>query len=354
MAASRDGLLQPCFRELAAHLKETGTRSSVLHGIDPITGNVGRDLDLYIPDRAAAAGTALAFADILKRNGFHWVTLADPVWGHRCVGVTQPEYFYCELHILSTLRHGPLDFGSLFELSGQEEALGLVFDPAFWFAKSCFTKYSTQVMQLKPIWEGREIDPFSLSHREEIERRFGACGKAGQEFVRLALSADSHPILVARKRALRAVLWRHCAAHPMQAADAAEDWLVHKISRYFSPCVPAFCLLTSQPPEKIQSQLEEKLEGIFLEIWVGSGKLGALERRRLLGRQSLLVHSSSDARHKCGSDLALNAGSGMEDDIDIDKLCREILDAFVDFNRRWKSDYAQRGRTYRGAKLGSV
>lgn len=341
------------FRELAAFLRREKILSCVLHGIDPESGVLGRDLDLYIPDSQQAYRAAVRFSEILRQRGVRWVALMHPIWGPRCIAIQESDLSYCELHVISKINMACIDFGGLFPIRGTKGPLGYDFDPSLWFIKAVLQKYSSSFAHCRPALTRVPCDAYALARKTEIGNEFQSRWRNGAEFVSAALGPDTDANLRTRRKGLYAILAENCLAHPGNAARAVVRWLHLKESVYRCASVPFFGIDTTMESSALRDLLLEKLGHVFVEIVVADQSMSRHAIRRLQARQFLIV-------------LRRNQGQGKPESIDnwitisadypeeIDAGVAAILDAVVQYSERWNTIYRIRAlddkkRTVTGA-----
>jgi hypothetical protein len=326
------------FRELAAYLREEGMSSCVLHGIDPESGAIGRDLDLYLPNPRQAFRAAVYFSQLLAQRGVRWVSLMHPIWGPRCIGIQDPGFSYCELHLITRVSMGCIDFGELFPVAGREGPHGFTFDPSLWFIKAVLQKYSSLFAHSRPVWTRVPRDSYTLAHKTEIENEFQRRFYNGAEFVSAALGPDTDANLLARRRGLYALLSNYCLAHPANAICSLTRWLHRRAIVLGSPTVPVMGIDTTMDSSMLGQSLVERLGQVFTEIVVADHPLSWPAQRRLQARQSLLVYRRDERGETpglvdCWISIPAVDGSG------IDGGAAAILDHLVQYNRRWSARY---------------
>jgi len=326
------------FRDLAAFLRSERIPSCVLHGIDPESGVLGRDLDLYISDSRHAFLAAVQFSEILRRHGVRWVALMHPVWGPRCIGILEFDLSYWELHIVTRVSMACVDFGELFPIGGREGPHGFNFDPTLWFVKAVLQKYSNSFARGRPVWTRFPSDTFALAHKTEIENEFQKRWRHGAKFVSAVLGPGTDANLRTCRRGLFALMSWYCLAHPWKAARAAARWLYRKGNAYKCPTVPVIGIDTTMESSALRECLAEKLGHVFTDIVVADRPMPWRTRKWLQTRQSLLVLRCDERRNNQRAIDCLVSFSS-SDQAGIDAGVAAILDCVVQYNRSWPALY---------------
>jgi hypothetical protein len=326
------------FRELAAFLCAEKIPSCVLHGIDPESGALGRDLDLYIPDSRQAYRAAVRFSEILRQRGVRWISLMHPMWGPRCIGIQESDLSYCELHVMSRINMACIDFGGLFPIRGTKGPLDYDFDPSLWFIKAVLQKYSSSFAHCRPAWTRVPCDAYALAHKTEIGNEFQSRWRNGAEFVSAALGPDTDANLRTRRKGLYAILAENCLAHPGNAARAVVRWLHLKEGVYRCASVPFFGIDTTMESSALRDLLLEKLGHVFVEIVAADQSMPRHTIRRLQARQCLIVSRCNRRQENPGNIdnwITISADNPEE----IDAGVAAILDAVVQYSERWNTIY---------------
>lgn len=330
------------FRELADFLRTERIPSCVLHGIDPVSGKLGRDLDLYVPDERNAYRAALFFADVLKRTGVRWVALMHPIWGPRCIGIQEQDFGYWELHVVTYVSVGCIDFGTMIPISGGSGPYGFNFNPSLWFIKDVIYRQGRKFARREPAWTDTAPHSYNLAHQGAIEAEFQKRWRNGARFVAAALGEDSAGRLRARQRELFALIADQCLRRSLSTTLTIRRWLGRKLAAFRSATVPVIKVDTPMVSCDLQRCLVERLGHVLLPIVVRGKTLPFTTRQRLQSRQALLIFN----RRRAG-----NAQPDIENDWisipssaerDIDAAVAAILDRIMAFNAHWTDRYQER------------
>jgi hypothetical protein len=339
------------FRDLAAYLRSEKIQSCVLHGIDPVSGEFGRDLDLYIPDSRQAYRVAIYFSELLRKQRVRWVSLMHPFWGPRCIGIQEGDLSYYELHVISKISTACIDYGELFPIRGTEGPHGFNFDPSLWFIKAVLQKFSSCFAHCDPVWARISKDTFVLAHKVEIEKEFQKRWKNGARLVSAILAPDTDASLRMRRRELYAMMSWHCLMHPRNAACGAFRWLYRKRSAGRCKSVPIFGIGTAMEASALRDLLIKRLGHVFVESAVTDHAIPGHVRRRLQAAQSLVVlQRDKRQRHAEYIDYWIPDFAANPEEIGVGVAA--ILDAVVQYNERWSALY--RIRTSGSGKLNST
>jgi hypothetical protein len=329
------------YRELADYLRSENISSCVLHGIDPNSGALGRDLDLHIPNPQQAFRAAVHFSEILRSHGVRWISLMHPIWGPRCIGIQESDLTYWELHVIPKVALACVDFGLLFPIKAQEGPYGFNFDPSLWFIKAVLQKHSRSFLRRSPIWTAFLRDPYVMANKAEIEREFQKRWRNGAEFVAAALGPDTSANLRLRQTGMFYLMLSYCLAHPWNAARATARWLYRKADVYRCPTVPIIGIDTTMESSALRDCLKEKLGRVFIRIIVADQPMAWHIRRRMQDGQNLLVFRR-DARRKSQDDVDNWISIPTSNREEVDAGVAAILGCVVQYNERWSSLYSAR------------
>jgi hypothetical protein len=329
------------FRELANFLRAENIPSCVLHGIDPVSGELGRDLDLYVPDQNDAYRTALFFADVLKRSGVRWISLMHPIWGPRCIGIQEQDLSYWELHIMTYVSVACVDFGTMFPMLGSSGAYGFNFNPSLWFIKDVIYKQGRKFARRDPAWTDAPPHSYNLAHQREIETEFQKRWRNGAKFVSAALGPDTPNNLRARQRELFVLMADQCLRRPFSTAATIHRWLGRKLAVLKNASVPVISVDTPMESCDLHQCLLERLGHAFQPIVVMEKPLPHATGRRLQSHQSLLIFN----RRRTGNvqpDVENNLISiPSSAERDIEAAVAAILDRIIEFNSHWAGRYQE-------------
>jgi hypothetical protein len=313
----------------------------VLHGVDINSGELGRDLDLYIPNPKQAFCAAVHFSEILRQHGARWVSLMHPIWGPRCIGIRESDLTYWELHIITRINMGCIDFGELFPIKGEIGEHGFNFDPTLWFIKSVLQKYTTDFIHSRAAWNRISRDKYALAHKTKIANEFQKRWSDGDNFVSAVLGLDTDANLRARRKGLLGLMSGNCITHPMNAARAVARWLYRKGAVYNCSAVPAFGIDTTMESSALRDFLTEKLGHVFMEIAVSDQPLPWHIRKKLQARQCLTVFKRNERLSDPDYiDNWIAISSAKREEIDV--VIAAILDSVVKYNERWSAFYRKR------------
>jgi len=326
------------FREMADFLRSENISSCVLHGIDPNTGVLGRDLDIHIPDPQQAFRAAVHFSEILRSYGVRWISLMHPIWGPRCIGVQESDLTYWELHTIPRINLACIDFRKLFPVRGKEGPLGFIFDPTLYFLKVVMQKHSKSFIQRRRIWTSFTRDAYIMANKTEIEREFQAKWSNGAEFVAAALGPDTDANLQVRQMGMISLTSSYCISHPWNAARASARWLYRKADVYKCPTLPVIGIDTTIETAALRDCLIEKLGRVFIRIIVADQPMAWHIRRRMQDGQNLLIFRRDQRRKRqAGIDRWISIPTSNREDIDTGVAA--ILDCIIQYNKHWSSLY---------------
>ena len=310
----------------------------MLHGIDPVSGVLGRDLDIYIPDLEHAFRASAHFAEILRQHEVRWIALMHPIWGPRCIGIQGSDLAYWELHTVPRVRLTWIEFGELFPIKAREGPLGFDFDPTFWFLKVVLQKHSKSFLRGRPVWTEFIRDPYILARQSEIEDEFQKRWSYGAEFVSAVLGPDTRANISARRKGIIDIALGHCFAHPLNAVRAGFRWLYRKGNVYNCPTLPVIGIESRMDSSVLRDILIEKLKRVFIEIVVTDHPLPWYVRRRMQNGRYLLIFRCDERRKKQRKvDHWISIPTAIQ--VDISAGVDAILDCVVQYNTRWANLY---------------
>ncbi len=326
------------FRELASYLRSEKIPSCVLHGINPESGELGRDLDLYIPDPRHAFRAAVHFSEILRRHKVRWISLMHPIWGPRCIGIQESDLTYWELHTIPRIRLTWIEFGELFPIQAKDGPHGFGYDPVLWFIKVVLQKHSKSFLRGRPVWITFIHDPYVLAHQSEIECEFQKRWAYGAEFISAMLGPDTEANLKTRRKGILALALGHGIAHPVNAALAGARWLYRKGNIYRCPTMPVIGIDAPMESPALQDILTEKLKRVFIKIVVADEPLSWRVRKRMQdGRYLLVFRRDERGNSQKEVDRWISIPTAGREDIAAGVAA--ILDCVVEYNKRWANLY---------------
>lgn len=331
------------FRELADFLRTENIPACVLHGIDPVSGELGRDVDLYVPDEHDAYRTALFFANVLRRSGVRWIALMHPIWGPRCIGIQDQDLNYWELHVVTYVSMGFADFGTMFLMPGNPGAYGFNFNPSLWFIKDVICKHGRRFARREPAWTDTIPHGYNLAHQREIEMEFQKIWRNGAEFVAAALGKDTPNDLRTRQRGLFALMVEQCVRRPVSTASTFHRWLGRKLAVHVSASVPVIGVDTPMKSLELHECLSKRLGHSFRPIVVAEKPLPHAFGKKLQSRQALLILKRTGKVQPVIETDWISIPSSAE--CDIETAVALILDRIIEFNSHWTNRYQERART---------
>lgn len=322
--------------ELAKFIQKQQMQCFVLNGVDPELSIVGRDLDIYMPNRHEGLRLLVFFRALLKKYGARWIAILPPIWGYRCVGVWEGEYEYFELHIVNSVSIGPLAVSDIFPHVGERRAYGFQFSAWFCLFKQVVMKHVHHILSMKPIWNERTPGKYLFPQQRYYESELVKFLSLRTRFVAVLLGPDNAENLRLRRHALVSLIIRYYLYHPLRAIQLELLSLSKKLSAYAMPCVPAVALFTNFSTAELQNALEDNVSRIFPKIIVSQNKQSWLIRKKLQSRQCLFVYILEEPTKK---DLVLNLVldtrglSSKKKELEV--ICCSILDKVVSMNEKW-------------------
>jgi len=336
------------FRDIAAYLRSQNIPAPVLHGVNAITGELGRDVDLFIPDHRQAYRVALQFAEILRQHGAKWVTLTHPFRGPRAIGVRERDLCYWELHMFTRMQMRCIAFEKLFPAKGVEGPLGFNFDPSWWFIKAVLFKYLNEFAQGLPVWSqvpaavAKDRQGFPLAHKEQIESEFQQKWRGGAEFVAAVLGPDTDDNLRTRRKGLFALKASNCLLRPVNAAIATATGAFRRAEIYASPTVPVYGIDTPIESPALKELLTERFYAAFNRRFiVADAPVDWRLQRWMQAMQSMVMYRREGSK-KNQKQVDVWISIPTSDPKDVDAGLAAILDGILPYNARWEAVYRQR------------
>jgi len=322
--------------DIARFIIEHNIQCSVLNGVDPDFGKIGRDLDLYVPSENERIKLIIFSHSLLKRYGARWVVTMHPIWGDRCVGVWNNDYFYFELHTISSVNLGPVVASRVFGIAGKTGAYGLPFSPGMMFFKQVLNKKMRAILNGYSLWDTDMPSKFLLENRDSLYQGVAPFVCNGKKFINALLGEDSNGHKKLRRVGLISIIFRFIAAHPIEAFNSQIRSFVKKIISYFSPCAPSVSLNTTLSVCEVEKHLTQKLLGVFPKIIVTHSSYSWAFRKWMQARQQLFVFVANPGK-KCGFavDLQADIGALSNTDKELKIFCDLIMDKMLEMNAKW-------------------
>jgi hypothetical protein len=319
--------------ELAGFINDKNIQCIVMNGIDPDSGEVGRDLDVYVPKNDECAELASYFQRLALKYGARWIIQMHPIWGDRTVAVWEEDYFYFELHIVSSVNLGPVVATDILPAKGSTGPYGFIFSPWLSLFKQVINKNSRAILAGRRIWEVSSPGKFILSCPDFCQNGSGPLSLRNERFINALLGEDNDENIIERRSGLLSVVLHSLLSHPLHAVDSQVRSIYRKFATYFSPCAPVVMLHTNSSVLKLQKSLEDRIGGIFPRILVSESMNSWAFRRKMQSHQQLFVFVSRDAKGKqLNADLKLDTISS-SDEVDI--ISSSVMDAMLDVNNKW-------------------
>lgn len=322
--------------ELARFIQGQHIQCLIVNGVNPDTGEVGRDLDVYVRRQGERVCLVRYFYELLFKYGAKWVVVMDPIWGVRCIGVWENDYSYFELHILTSFRLGPVDAMKVCSSAARTGAYGLLFPPGLLLFKQVINRNVKSIFAGKPIWQKHSPGNFLLSCRNCRPRGVGINIFRFEKFVAALLGEDSLYNKRLRKRGLLAFIFAYIITHPISAFSSQLRSFFRKISIFFSPCVPVVALISSFTVEELQSALGDRLGAIFPTIIVSQRKHNFFFRRKLQAHQKLLIlMMEGTEKESANVDILIDTRGLLTKKEELKVICDSIMNGMVKLNAKW-------------------
>jgi len=327
------------YRQLSTYATEESIAYSVLSGYDPDTNTIGRDLDVFVPDKECAIKLLFHFREILEMNGVTWTMVMNPIWGMRCVGVT--KYFEnIELHIITSVSVTAFPVSKFYSLN--VEAFGdakLLIDPLFMLFKSVLIKRNRSIFKLETIWKTDKPLRFLINHKGVIGKRIG------HRFTSLLLrDLDKGEMKLLRLYFVK-FLFKSFLIPFSSITQISRSVFIKKIKVLRSPCVPKFVLYVNTTNRLIdilhlKNSLEKKMSEIFAHVYIDSKKnknFSIPEVAYIQARQMVYIYISEDKHQNTNEfffeSIVLNINNNYESEIQ--NICNSIIEKTKFFNTKW-------------------
>lgn len=320
---------------LAKFAVREGIRCYPLSGIDPETGAIGRDLDLWVYSREAGARLMEFFGRESRSGGYRWVVSMNPIWGPRCIAVDGDDFHYVELHLIErvstrALVPGPVDPDQC--IAG---ALGFRYSPWLMFFKQVLVRQFDAMIANRPIWsDAGATREYFRDHRDSIERHLGLYRRVQPQFMSALLADDDSPDAARRRIGLLGFAVFQAVRYPLASVGALARSLARKLLMYWAPCVPVVEVLGVPDAVDLRADLAGLLGGIFPVISVVDEPPNWAQRRRHQARQHLLVFAPRGAEAFASwADVRIRWDE--KTDNRLVRLCHAVMDGVADMNSKW-------------------
>lgn len=329
--------LKECICEdLARFINDEEIQCIILNGIDPDSGVVGRDLDVYVPQKKERTQLSSFLHQLADRYGARWIIHMNPIWGDRCVAIWEKDYFCFELHIISPVKLGPIVATDIFSANGKIGAYGFRFSPGLLLFKQIINKKVRAILAGRPIWEECCPGKFLLSCRGYYlhDRKALLCNN--EKFIKVLLGEDNDENRKQRRYGLLFMILHYMITHPMNAISSQTKSIFRKLAAYWSPCAPVVILTTNLSVSQLQEALKQRLGDVFPKIMVSQSKHSWVFRRKMQFRQQLFVFVSCDpSESRLNGDVKLDTTSLSTLAKELELICSSIMDGMVDLNAKW-------------------
>lgn len=322
------------YSKIADYVHHLSIPCVVLNGVHPVTGALGRDVDILVPDVRTGVDIArFAHEEVFSRE-FTWSFLANPQWGPRAFAAGSEHSV--ELHTVTGLRMGPIPWSSLVTWEPTPGAHGFLFDDVIMTFR-LITKMNKSIVDQQPIWESENAFTPLKARRSEIIGRLQAQTPSLVNLVELVLLDDDSPgILGMRRSAMLRFLFAYCLSHPMTATRTFLTQLKRKARSLESPSGVYVSMVTDRPMEAVESDMYQSLGHAFVEITCTLEKIDGSERDHFLARQQLVVHIASD-----DSELDTTADLTLDESMDCEagSIVAKVLETLVAVNQKHRNYY---------------
>lgn len=324
---------ESAYSEVAEYMQVLSVPSVVLNGVHPITGDIGRDVDILVPDAATGIEVArFAHENVFERL-FRWSFLANPQWGPRAFAASTENSM--ELHTVTGLRMGPIPWSGLIPWEPVPGPHGFYFDDVIMTFR-LITKMNKAIIKRLPIWETENAFTPLKSRRVTILQRLQSNLPSSVRLVELMLEDDSPEVLRKRRSAFLRFLLVYCVRHPVTATKTFLSQRKRRANALQSPSGVYVSLFTDRPIETVQSELNRELGHAFVKITCKPDKIEGSRRDELLARQQLVIHIAStiDEQDRT-ADIQLGESTFTEPGA----IVELILDTLVAVNQKYRDYY---------------
>lgn len=316
--------------EFLEELKTKGVLYSVISGIDINTKEVGRDLDLFVPDDENAKEIVDIAANVFARNEFR-VCVPPRIWGRRCIGINA-EFEYLEVHIVTSFKAMLVPYSVIEPCRPAYLKNTACIDINYYFLKRIMIKYNRYFLF------GRAVPTHVVEEADIILSSDLSQNMAPWVFDFLSILTEKGTRNVKRRLQLRALAF---LAKSLRFPFATIQFFMRHlwtrtVQVYFSPCAPFYRPvgggdLSAKQLELLRAEFEKRLGHIFPRTVVLETRSGNfLAVRKHAARQCLVIVLPSWPDRALPGDRAVL----LDIDLPIDQLCHVVVDGFVDFNNK--------------------
>jgi len=323
-------------KEVGRFVTEYNIEASIANGVDPMTGEIGRDLDFYVPDGLAANRLIRHSLSAYQTAGFPWSTAMSPKWGPRSIGFTTD--LYSELHVLPNVRVGSLVVTDAFRLSATPGPYGLPVDPSIILSK-LIVKKSRSVRQQRPLWEPLYPE-YLRQNLDAIKQNTKPDRTAFRAFCDVFLKEDSPDVISARKRLFRDTIVEAWKVDCLGSTQASFDFGRKRIDKISGKASLYLTLVSNHDEAFVRQWLYNTVGHTLLGFHVKTRPWSLRQQIPYWGRQQLLVHlaSSSEIVDQGADSVVHLDDASLEQGIGSPAQA-EIFDALVRVNHKWNARY---------------
>lgn len=328
--------------ELDQFLRREKIPCYLLNGLDPDIEKCGRDLDIFIPSSVDGLRLLAYFRHVLIDHNFEWIMTMAPIWGPRCIGVSENGAIYVEIHVISPVHAGPIDMTTLHPLTTPTDEGGIFFSPWPQFFKQVVMKNMRKIIRKEAIWgdNGECSSDVKLLANETLKELASNKNEKLKLFVSCLVGEDSTTNRKIRKVILSHLIIQQIFRHPLKVTRLIYRSNLKKIRQYISPCCPTVSIATKIPDDELLLLLKNRLGSVFPQIYVTRTHANWFFRRKMQVRQCLFVHITNSVDEvKFRTDVLLDTRMYTSQDIELAFICHSILEKMALINDQYKDYY---------------
>lgn len=297
MGAKSTDLKSELYRALAEYIADLGIKTSVISGVTPFSGEIGRDLDLYIPRLRDGQPLHAFFADKLHEYGVRWVLQPRLYHGTVTIGIPADLSTYIELHTISDLRWRTFQLDHHVPLAPQPMAYGLPFDLRYYSFRKVIMRHSRPFLAAqRPDVPEDDLKAFACWHDHHEYRAHPLLRHVHEVARTLSEDKPDERRRLAIQKELRELLRASITHAPVSAAGAMLLVAYQRVGVYLNKMTPIFVINSPLEADELQRTLEEHFSNVFLDVCVFSSFPTFVRMRWLVGGLRLVIVTDPEDR----------------------------------------------------------
>ncbi len=322
-------------KQIAIFCDKYSINYTILTGYLPNTSQTGRDIDVFVPKEHEAKTLIRGCKEILTKAGFKWHFVVHPIWGFRCIGISD-SFQYFELHLVTKLKVLAVPVSNIYPLSIITDTNGIKYDPKYIFFKSFLIKYNRKILSLESVIIKDTNSPGKEMRLIQHDLQDPLLGN----LLHLAFKPTSRLKLLQMRITFIRFLMQAVKAPIASITFIISDIFKKKIRLYLSPCVPIFHLRSYKEMSlgdqvSFKESLIDNLKGIFLEIHFIENEINISRWycQKMRARQCLVIFTCKKVPKYQPESLTLNCDKTLENNVL--SISHEILEKFAKSNKKW-------------------